>query len=192
LQRLKRDSDTTRSVAATAQVKPKSARNPLGFRWAAVAGATIVVIGLTVGGWLLFSRKAHALTDNDTIVLADFDNKTGDPVFDYTLKTALNISLRQSPFLNMLSDSEVAKTLQQMTRPVGTKLTPEVARELCQRAGCKAYLAGTIGGLGSQYVLGLKAVNCRSGDTLAEEQVDGGHPKRRCWTRWARRHLSCA
>ena len=71
----------------------------------------------------------------------------------------------------MLSDSEVAKTLQQMTRPADTKLTPEVARELCQRAGSKAYLAGTIGSLGSEYVLGLKAVNCRSGDTLAEEQV---------------------
>src|SRR5271163_3330231 len=82
-----------------------------------------------------------------------------------------NVSLRQSPFLNVLSDSEVAKTLQQMTRPADTKLTPGVARELCQRAGSKAYLAGTIGSLGSQYVLGLKAVNCRSGDTLAEEQV---------------------
>jgi hypothetical protein len=89
-------------------------------------------------------------------------------VFDDTLKTALNVSLRQSPFLNVLSDSEVEKTLQQMTRPAGTKLTPEVVRELCQRAGSKAYLAGTIGSLGSQYVLGLRAVNCWSGDTLAE------------------------
>ena len=119
----------------------------------------------------LFSRKAHALTDKDTIVLADFANTTGDAIFDDTLKTALNVSLRQSPFLNVLSDSEVAKTLQQMTRPADTKLTPEVARELCQRAGSKAYIAGSIGSLGSEYVLGLKAVNCRSGDTLAEEQV---------------------
>ena len=92
-------------------------------------------------------------------------------VFDDTLKTALNVSLRQSPFLNVLSDSEVAKTLQLMTRPPDTKLTPEVARELCQRAGSKAYIAGSIGSLGSEYVLGLKAVNCQSGDTLAEEQV---------------------
>ena len=114
------------------------------------------------------SRK---LTEKDTIVLADFANSTGDAVFDDTLKTALNVSLRQSPFLNVLSDSKVAKTLQQMTRPAGTKLTPETARELCQRAGSKAYLAGAIGSLGSQYVLGLQAVNCQTGDTLAQEQV---------------------
>jgi eukaryotic-like serine/threonine-protein kinase len=84
------------------------------------------------------------LTEKDTVVLADFANSTGDAVFDDTLKTALNVSLRQSPFLNVLSDSEVTTTLQEMTRPVGTKLTPEVARELCQRAGSKAYLAGTL------------------------------------------------
>ena len=115
--------------------------------------------------------KATRLTEKDTIVLADFANSTGDAVFDDTLKTALNVSLRQSPFLNVLSDSEVAKTLQLMTRPASTKLTPEVARELCQRAGSKAYIAGSIGSLGSEYVLGLKAVNCQSGDTLAQEQV---------------------
>ena len=136
-----------------------------------VPAIAVVVIGLAVGGWLYFARRAQALTEKDTIVLSDFTNTTGDAIFDDTLKTALNVSLRQSPFLNVLSDSEVAKTLQQMTRPANTKLTPEVARELCQRAGSKAYLAGTIGSLGSQYVLGLKAVNCRSGDTLAEEQV---------------------
>jgi eukaryotic-like serine/threonine-protein kinase len=71
----------------------------------------------------------------------------------------------------VLADGEVAKTLQLMTRPAGAKLTPEVARELCQRSGCKAYIAGAVGSLGSEYVLGLKAVNCQSGDTLAEEQV---------------------
>jgi tetratricopeptide (TPR) repeat protein len=117
--------------------------------------------------------RTKRLTEKDTIVLADFANSTGDPVFDDTLKAALCISLRQSPFLNVLSDSEVAKTLQLMTHAASTKprLTPEVARELCQRAGSKAYLAGSIGNLGSEYVLGLKAVNCESGDTLAEEQV---------------------
>jgi tetratricopeptide (TPR) repeat protein len=107
----------------------------------------------------------------DSIVLADFANSTGDAVFDDTLKTALNVSLRQSPFLNVLSDSEVAKTLQEMTRPAGTRLSPEIARELCQRAGSKAYIAGSISSLGSEYVLGLKAVNCQSGDMLAQEQV---------------------
>ena len=130
-----------------------------------------MVAALVAGGLYFRSRHAAPLTEKDTIVLADFTNSTGDAIFDDTLKTALNVSLRQSPFLNVLSDSEVAKTLQLMTRPAGTKLTPEVARELCQRAGSKAYLAGSIGSLGSKYVLGLKAVNCQSGDTLAEEQV---------------------
>jgi len=117
------------------------------------------------------SHRAKPLTNKDTIVLADFDNKTGDAVFDDTLKTALSVSLNQSPFLNVLSDNKVAATLKLMTRPADTRLTPEVARELCQRAGSKAYLAGSIASLGSQYVLGLKVVNCNSGDTLAQEQV---------------------
>jgi tetratricopeptide (TPR) repeat protein len=140
-------------------------------KWPILAGVAVVAVVLGVSAWLYFARKAQALTEKDTIVLSDFTNTTGDAIFDDTLKTALNVSLRQSPFLNVLSDSEVTKTLQQMTRPADTKITPGVARELCQRAGSKAYLAGTIGSLGSQYVLGLKAVNCRSGDTLAEEQV---------------------
>ena len=127
---------------------------------------------LAAGGLYYRSRhQSSRLTDKDTIVLADFANSTGDAVFDDTLKTALNVSLRQSPFLNVLSDSDVAKTLQQMTRPASTKLTPEVTHELCQRARSKAYLAGSIGNLGSEYVLALKAVNCQSGDTLAQEQV---------------------
>src|SRR6266446_1076655 len=146
LQRLKRDSDSGRAAVAAGEARLRPARKSI--RWAAVPGATMVVIGLAVAGWLFFSGKAHALTEKDTIVLADFANSTGDAVFDDTLKTALSVSLRQSPFLNVLSDSEVAKTLQQMTRPVGMKLTPEVARELCQRAGSKAYLAGSIGNLG--------------------------------------------
>ncbi len=150
----------------TAATLRSKAKKKLAVR-AVAAGA---LAALAIGGFL-YSRRMHALTDKDTLVLADFTNTTGDEVFDDTLKTALNVSLRQSPFLNVLSDSEVAKTLKQMTRPADTKLTPEVARELCQRAGSKAYLAGTIASLGNEYVLGLKAVNCRSGDTLAEEQV---------------------
>ena len=171
LQRLKRDTDSGRAAVATTHVESKATRKSTRFRWAAATGATIVVVGLAVGGWLFFSRKAHALTDKDTIVLSDFTNTTGDPVFDDALKTALGISLQQSPFLNVLSDNNVAATLELMTRPRDTKLTPDVARELCQRAGSKAYLAGSIAGLGSEYVLGLKAVNCQTGDTLAQEQV---------------------
>ena len=117
------------------------------------------------------SHRAKPLTDKDTIVLADFANSTGDPVFDDTLKTALSVSLNQSPFLNVLSDSTVAKTLKLMIKPRDTKLTPDVARELCQRAGSKAYIAGSIASLGNQYVLGLKVMNCQSGDVLVEEQA---------------------
>jgi eukaryotic-like serine/threonine-protein kinase len=131
----------------------------------------VLVVALTAGGLYYRSHQTKPLTDKDTIVLSDFDNKTRDAVFDDTLKTALNVSLRQSPFLSVLPENRVASTLQLMTRPADTKLTPEVARELCLRAGSKAYIAGSIGSLGSEYVLGLKAVNCQSGDTLAEEQV---------------------
>jgi DNA-binding winged helix-turn-helix (wHTH) protein/tetratricopeptide (TPR) repeat protein len=141
------------------------------FRWQAAVSATVLISGLAAGGWLFFSHKTHALTDKDTIVLADFANGTNEAIFDDTLKTALTVSLRQSPFLNALPDSEVAKTLQMMTRPADTKLTPEVAREVCQRTGSKAYVAGAIGSLGSEYVLGVIAVNCQSGNTLAQQQV---------------------
>src|SRR6202008_3162421 len=116
----------------------------------------VVLIAAAITGVFYFRSRqsAHRLTEKDTIVLADFANSTGDAVFDDTLKTALSVSLRQSPFLNVLSDGDVAKTLQQMTRPASTKLTPGLARELCQRAGSKAYLAGSIGSLGSEYVVG--------------------------------------
>jgi serine/threonine protein kinase/tetratricopeptide (TPR) repeat protein len=171
LQRLKRDTESGRTGTGTSEARPKPATTSTGRRWMAIAAVAVVAVVLAVGAWFYFARRAQALTEKDTIVLADFANTTGDAVFDDTLKTALSVSLRQSPFLNVLSDSEVTKTLQQMTRPADTKLTPGVARELCQRAGSKAYLAGTIGSLGSEYVLGLKAVNCRSGDTLVEEQL---------------------
>jgi eukaryotic-like serine/threonine-protein kinase len=136
-----------------------------------IAVPVLLLASLTVGGLYYRSQKSKRLTEKDTIVLGDVTNSTGDAIFDDTLKTALSISLRQSPFLNALPEGQAAKTLRLMTRPAGTKLTPDVARELCQRAGSKAYIAGAIGSLGSEYVLQLKAVNCLSGDTLAEEQV---------------------
>ena len=116
-------------------------------------------------------RLSHKMTEKDTIVLADFTNSTGDAVFDDTLKTALNISLRQSPFLNILSDNKVSETLKLMTRPENTSLTPAVAHEVCTRTGSKAYVTGNIALLGSEYVIGLTAVNCQDGETLAQEQV---------------------
>jgi serine/threonine protein kinase/tetratricopeptide (TPR) repeat protein len=137
---------------------------------AAVTGPVLMILASAVVGYLHF-HGAPRLTGKDTIVLADFDNTTGDSVFDDTLKTGLSVSLRQSPVLNLLSDSEVAKTLQQMTQPASTKLTSAVARELCQRAGSKLYISGAISSLGSKYVLALKAVICQSGDTLAQQQV---------------------
>ena len=141
--------------------------------WKVLVPAAVVLVAVAIAGTFYFRSRqtTHRLTEKDTIVLADFANSTGDAVFDDTLKQALGVALNQSPFLNVLPENKVAATLQMMSRPAGTKLTPEVAGELCQRAGSKAYLAGSIASLGSQYVLGLKAVNCQSGDPLAEEQV---------------------
>ncbi len=158
-------------LVAKGSAASASTANAHTLRWRMLAGVAMVAVALGLCAWVYFSRRALGLTEKDSVVLADFVNSTDDPIFDDTLKTALNISLRQSPFLNVLPDSEVATTLELMTRPAGTKLTPEVARELCQRAGSKAYIAGAIGSLGSEYVVGLKAVSCRSGDTLAAEQV---------------------
>jgi len=162
-------SGTQKTVSAAVAVM---AGQPRSGRWKILVPAAVVLMAAVVGGGLYFrSHSATTLTEKDTIVLADFANSTGDAVFEDTLKQALSVALNQSPFLNVLSDNKVAATLQMMARPAGTKLTPEVARELCQRSGSKAYIAGSIAGLGSQYVLGLKAVNCQSGDLLAQEQV---------------------
>jgi eukaryotic-like serine/threonine-protein kinase len=143
--------------------------------WKILVPAVVVLVAVAIAGAFYFrsrsTKHATALTEKDTIVLADFANSTGDGVFDDTLKQALSVALNQSPFLNVLPENKVAETLQMMSRPAGTKLTADIARELCQRAGSKVYLAGSIASLGSQYVLGLKAVNCHSGDPLAEEQV---------------------
>jgi len=142
----------------------------IGRHWK-VAVPILLCALLVVGALYYRSHRNRSLTEKDTIVLADFANSTGDAVFDDTLKTALTISLRQSPFLNVMSDREVTNTLQLMTRPATTKLTPELTGELCQRAHSKSYIAGAIGSLGSEYVLGLKAVNCQDGATIAEEQI---------------------
>ena len=135
------------------------------------AAAALILAGLAVAGFWHSRGPDSKITPEDTIVLAEFVNKTGETAFDDSLNTALSLSLRQSPFFKVLSESEVATTLQRMTRPAGTQLTVEVARELCQRAGSKAYIVGSIGSLGSKYVVGLKAVNCQNGDTLASEQT---------------------
>ena len=120
---------------------------------------------------MFFSRKAHALTDKDTIVLADFTNTTGDPVFDGTLRQGLSVQLEQSPFLSIISDQQIQQTLQMMGQKPDAKLTPEIARELCQRTGSAAVLDGSIAQIGTQYLLTLKAVNCASGESLASTEA---------------------
>ena len=171
LERLRRDSDSGRAVVAAAEVGSKPAKKSTRFRWAAATGATMLVSGLAVGGWLQYTRKTHALSEKDSIVLADFTNTTGDTVFDGTLRQGLAVQLEQSPFLSLVSDERIQQTLRLMGQPADAKLTPKIARDLCQRTESAAVLDGSIASLGSQYVLGLKAVSCRTGDTVAEEQV---------------------
>jgi eukaryotic-like serine/threonine-protein kinase len=168
LQRLKRDTDSPRLLAASSAAVRVGEQQ--GIRWKVLIPTALAIAVLGAGSYFYFHRTSK-LTDKDTIVLADFANSTGDPVFEDTLRQALTVALNQSPFLNMLGENKVAATLKLMARPANTPLTPEVTRELCQRAGSKAYIAGSIASLGSQYVLGLKVVNCQSGDALAQEQV---------------------
>jgi eukaryotic-like serine/threonine-protein kinase len=171
LQRLRRDSESRRvtSTPAGAAVSAPPAKSRRFARIVAAAG--ILFIGFLAVRWLFFAGKAHALTDKDTIVLADFTNSTGDSVFDDTLRQGLAVQLQQSPFLSQLSDQRIRATLALMNRPPDSPLTPGVAREICERTGAAAVLDGSIAPLGNQYVLGLRAQNCRSGDVLDEEQV---------------------
>ena len=187
LQRLKRDTESGRwaqTGAEVPRVAPASIVAPsvpalpgeqvirhVKRRYVWMAASAAVALALAIGGWLFFVPRTHALTDKDTIILADFANSTGDAVFDDALKQALAVDLGQSPFLNVLSDGKVRTTLQQMTRSPTEKLTEETAREVCQRAGSKALISGSIAGLGTQYVIGLNAINCATGDSLARQQV---------------------
>jgi serine/threonine protein kinase/Flp pilus assembly protein TadD len=169
-------------TTAPAQVSPRveSIDSPDERRGWGIGASAIVLLAITaVVAWHFVAvKKAHALNATDTIVLADFTNSTGDPVFDDTLKQALSVSLRQSSFLELLSDSKVAATLKLMTKPADTRLVPELAREVCERVGSKAYIAGSIANLGKDYVIGLKTVNCQTGDVLAQEQVQAGGRER--------------
>jgi len=172
LQRLKRDSESGRNSAAAnsgAVAVPETATARVAKVWK-IAVPVLLVALLVAGGLYYRSHQSNRLTEKDTIVLSDFDNKTGDRVFDDTLKQGLSVQLEQSPFLDLISERRVNETLKLMGRPAGDRLTPEVTREVCQRTGSKAMLTGSIAGLGSQYVIGLKAVNCNTGDVLAEAQ----------------------
>jgi tetratricopeptide (TPR) repeat protein/predicted Ser/Thr protein kinase len=171
LQRLKRDSESGRAMAATADAAVRPAAKAARAQWGIFAGATLLVIGLAVGGWLFLSRKAHALTDKDTIVLADFTNTTGDAVFDGALRQGLAVQLEQSPFLSLISDQQIQQTLGLMGQKPDARLTPEVGRELCQRTASAAVLDGSIAQIGTPYLLTVKAVDCSNGKTLASAEA---------------------
>jgi tetratricopeptide (TPR) repeat protein/predicted Ser/Thr protein kinase len=172
LKRLKRDTESGRVGAGLVPALGRPRGAPLRKLWKVLVPAAVILVAAAIGGTFYFrSRQTITrLTDKDTIVLSDFINKTGDSVFDDTLKQGLSVQLEQSPFLALVSERKVNETLKLMGRPAGDRLTPEVTHEVCQRTGSKAMLTGSIAGLGSQYVIGLKAVSCNTGDVLAEAQ----------------------
>ncbi len=170
LKRLKRDTDSGRTPAIATRETTTAAVK----RWKIVVPALAAVLALTAAGYFYF-RGRPKLTDKDTIVLADFKNTTGDPVFDGTLRQGLAVQLEQSPFLSLVSDESIQKELRLMVQPADAPLTPPLARQICERTNSAAVLEGSIAHLGSQYVLGLTAKNCRTGDILDDEQVQAAN-----------------
>ena len=152
-----------------ATVAPPAALGRRRARWLSIGAAAVVVTAAVAG--VIYSRRPAPLTDKDTIVLAEFTNTTGDPVFDDTLRQGLAVQLQQSPFLSLISDERIRRTLPLMNQPADARLTPDIARGVCVRTGSAAVLEGSIAALGSQYVLGLRATNCATGDILADEQA---------------------
>ena len=169
LQRLKRDSESTNLGTAVARARAQPV--PKSIPWLVAAISLILFAAFVLLGWLLRPHGAHALTNRDTVVLSDFTNTTDDRVFDGTLRQGLSAELEQSPFFKIISEERVQQALRLMGQPPDAPLTPGIARQLCARTGSAAVLDGSIAKLGTQYVLGLKAVSCRSGDSLAEVQV---------------------
>jgi len=166
LQRMKRDTDSAR-VTASSKARVESG---IGKHRKLIVPVAVAALALSVAGYF-YLHRAPKLTDNDTIVLADFANSTGDPVFDGTLRQGLSVQLEQSPFLSIISDQQIQQTLQMMTQKPDSKLTPEIARELCQRTASAAVIEGSIAQIGTPYLLTLKAVNCSTGGTLASTQA---------------------
>jgi eukaryotic-like serine/threonine-protein kinase len=173
LQRLKNVSESGQVTSSATLAAAISAASPsvLRFSWTAMTAiAALLVALLAFAGWFYNTHRAHILTQMDTIVLADFTNKTGDPIFEDTLRQGLAAQLQQSPFLSLVSEQRIQQTLRLMGLPPDSKLSPAIAGDLCQRTGGRAYLSGTISSLGSQYVIGVSAVNCQTGDYVAQEQ----------------------
>ncbi len=169
LRRLKRSSESSTAAAATRAMRAASSRR---LDWRVVA-AVMAVIAAAVGGVFIYSNSngTRAFSERDSVVLADFANNTGEPVFDDTLKEALEVQLRQSPFLSVLPEQRVQRTLRLMGRKPDEKITPAIARDICERTASKAMIAGGIAQLGQSYVISLDASNCRTGDTIEKRQV---------------------
>jgi tetratricopeptide (TPR) repeat protein len=170
LQRLKRDTNSGRVTGRVTHSRQPAATTGIAKRWKLMVPVAVAVLASCAATYYYFHRTPK-LTDKDTIVLADFTNTTGDPVFDGTLRQGLAIQLEQSPFLSLVSDQHIQRVLGLMGQPPDARLTPKVAQEICERTASAAVLDGSIAPLGSQYVLGLRAKNCRTGDVLDEEQV---------------------
>jgi eukaryotic-like serine/threonine-protein kinase len=166
LLRLKRDTESARLPAATSA----GAKSLLGMGWKVALPVALAVVVLAAGGYFYLHRTPK-LTGKDTIVLADFTNTTGDTVFDGTLRQGLSVQLEQSPFLSLVSDGQAQQTLRMMGQPQDAKLTPNIAREICQRTSSAVVLDGSIAEIGTQYNLILKAVNCSSGESLASTEA---------------------
>ncbi len=160
------------SLAADQSKRSEGDKSRKRARWKWLAAAAVVCIAMITGTLYWRSHKPVKFTERDIIVLADFANSTGDPIFDGTLKQALSIQLEQSPYLNVLSDDKVRKTLKLMNRPANQQLTREVAQEVCLRSNSTALLAGTIAAIGDHYLIGVEAVNCQTGGTLASAGVE--------------------
>jgi eukaryotic-like serine/threonine-protein kinase len=179
LKRLQRDSDSGRSASVRAALQNATPAADAGsqrakgrpYKATALGTAAVIVAAALAAGGYFYLHRAPVLTEKDSIVVADFMNSTGDPVFDGTLRQGLSAQLEQSPFLNIVSDELIAQTLALMNHPKQPRLTQELARDVCQRTASAATIEGSISSLGTEYVLGLRAVNCRTGDLLAETQA---------------------
>src|SRR5438874_2544694 len=159
------------AVSASGPITPATVAVPSSRKRWYILAAVLVALAAAFGGFF-YTRRARALTEKDSILLSDFVNTTGDPVFDGTLKQALAVQLEQSPFLNIFPQERVRDTLRYMGRSSDERLTPDLARQVCQRESIKAALNGSIATMGSQYVVGVDAINCQTGDTLAREQIE--------------------
>ena len=171
------EEDPARRWQSASELQRELATVTLPRRWTRAAAVATAILVISAAAYFAFRRPAK-LTAKDTVVLAEFENKTGDPVFDQTLRQGLTVQLEQSPFLSLVSDQRTQQQLRFMNRPPEARLTPEISREICERTGSSAVLEGSIAALGSQYILWLRARNCLTGEVLAEEQAQAERKER--------------